>query len=154
MALKPQSKLALNKISQIMTVLWQTKYNTKTLRFWACRGVGMSDQAMTERRHIFPRLVNLPFICSLIVSGACIFVGLLDGTQVKAEELSQSRKENRSKFQYHDGKPEEKRQYVLPKVDVDPTNLTVEEMKARITHLEDLLEVIERLLLGAQATAR
>lgn len=114
----------------------------------------MANQAMTKDQQKTARSVNLLLTMSLNVSVMFLLAGFLIATPAFSEEINLQKKDNRSKFQYHDGKPEEKRQYVLPKIDADPTNLAVEEMRARIVHLEDRLEVLERLLLGREATAR
>jgi uncharacterized small protein (DUF1192 family) len=53
-------------------------------------------------------------------------------------------KKNRSKFEYHDGSAEEKRPYRRPDLDLDPTNLRVEELRERINVLEERLERLEQ----------
>ncbi|WP_298963594.1 hypothetical protein [uncultured Methylobacterium sp.] len=52
-------------------------------------------------------------------------------------------KRNRSRFEYHDGRAEEKRPYRRPDLDADPTNLKLEEMRERINRLEERLELLE-----------
>lgn len=57
----------------------------------------------------------------------------------------------RSAFEYNDGSPVEKRPYRQPRLDVDPTDLTVEELKERLNHLEDRIERLENSLRSAEA---
>ncbi|MGF3024110.1 hypothetical protein ACQVP2_14945 [Methylobacterium aquaticum] len=55
----------------------------------------------------------------------------------------EAQKKSRSKFEYHDGRAEEKRPYRRPNPDVDPTNLRYEELIARINALEERIEALE-----------
>lgn len=55
-------------------------------------------------------------------------------------------KKSRSGFEYHDGRAEERRPYRQPALDVDPTNLTVEEIRERVTVLEERIERLEYLM--------
>lgn len=56
---------------------------------------------------------------------------------------SEVQKKNRSKFEYHDGSAAEKRPYRRPNLDIDPTNLRLEELTARINALEERVETLE-----------
>lgn len=55
-------------------------------------------------------------------------------------------KKSRSGFEYHDGRAEERRPYRRPQLDVDPTNLTVEELRERVIVLEERIERLEYLI--------
>lgn len=52
---------------------------------------------------------------------------------------------NRSNFQYHNGSADEKRPYRRPNLDIDPTNLRIEELIERQNALEERIEALERL---------
>ncbi|MGN7126796.1 hypothetical protein [Methylorubrum thiocyanatum] len=74
--------------------------------------------------------------------GAAFLVAVqqLNATTARAEPLD---KQQRSNFQYQDGQAPEKRPYKKPKLDVDPTDLSLEEMRARLNYLEERIERIE-----------
>lgn len=57
--------------------------------------------------------------------------------------VSEQQKKSRSNFEYHDGRAEERRLYRRPDLDVDPTNLKLEELRERINALEERLERLE-----------
>ncbi|MCF4130135.1 hypothetical protein [Methylobacterium sp. SyP6R] len=60
-----------------------------------------------------------------------------------AEKLDLQNK-NRSNFQYHDGRAEERRPYRRPSIDADPRDLKIEELTERLNGLEERIEKLER----------
>ena len=72
-------------------------------------------------------------------------VGFVCAVQHAAADpaLPEGQKKSRSRFEYHDGSAEEKRLYRRPDLDMDPTNLKLEELRERINTLEERLERLE-----------
>ncbi|BCM87629.1 hypothetical protein [Methylobacterium indicum] len=77
---------------------------------------------------------------------AAVLVTAMPGLAAAAPDgaaTSEPQNRKRSKFQYHDGSAEEKRPYRRPNLDIDPTNLRIEELLARINELEERVETLE-----------
>ncbi|MGN8096823.1 hypothetical protein [Methylobacterium sp. 22177] len=65
--------------------------------------------------------------------------------------LAQAPQSGRSSFGYVDGKVVDDRHYRAPKVDADPTDLSLEELRARVSALEERMERLDAFLLSQQA---
>lgn len=95
------------------------------------------ERAMQQMFRDASRLATT--VVNIVGLSAGLFTTLLIGP-VNGEEGRQ----NRSRFEYHDGRAEEKRPYRRPDLDTDPTNLKMEELRERINALEERLELLER----------
>ncbi|NGM37284.1 MULTISPECIES: hypothetical protein [Methylobacterium] len=79
-------------------------------------------------------------------------LGLLFAPQQAASQPAapEHQKKSRSKFEYHDGRADERRPYRHPDLDIDPTNLKMEELRERLNALEERLERLEYLSNGSK----
>ncbi len=100
------------------------------------------------------RAVNRVF--TLVLSGLALalFLPTTERPQAQNSTLENTLKQNRSGFAYHDGHAPERRPYRQPKLDVDPTDLSMEELRARLNHLEERLEQLEQGLVSSKGARR
>ena len=95
------------------------------------------ERAMQQRIKVALTLATMAIHIAVISSMAA-------GAALANPANHEDERRNRSRFEYHDGRPEEKRPYRRPDLDADPTNLKLEEMRERINRLEERLELLER----------
>ncbi len=94
---------------------------------------------MVEKSFVRVSLRNATLAALLVASIPSLVVAASDDVA-----NPESKKQNRSKFEYNNGSPEEKRPYRRPNLDADPMNLRYEELRERFNELEDRVERLER----------
>ena len=98
--------------------------------------------AQTQVLRAIPKVLTDVIFC-VGIAAFLVAVPYLNATTARAEPVD---KQQRSNFQYNDGQPPEKRPYRKPKLDVDPTDLSSEEMRARLNYLEERIERLEQVV--------
>lgn len=109
---------------------------------------GWSKQESVET----PRQNRLNFSLRNTTLRSLLRVGLVIAAQQAAADptASEHQRKNRSSFEYNDGRADERRPYRRPDLDVDPTNLKLEELRERTNALEERVERLEGLLNGSR----
>jgi TolA-binding protein len=94
---------------------------------------------MVGKSFVRASLRNAILAALLVVSISSLVVAASDDVATP-----ETKKQNRSKFEYNNGSAEEKRPYRRPNIDADPMNLRYEELRERFNELEDRVERLER----------
>ena len=100
------------------------------------------------------RVINHIFAIFIAAALPVLCLSAPSTAHAQTVSLDNSEKQSRSAFEYLNGHVPEKRPYKQPKLDVDPTDLSVEELRERLNYLEERIERLEHALAPKRGVQR